>query len=86
MRDYRRERRLYYGYGSASSVTPLQQKHRREMRSRQLAREKVKATRRVSTTQDVHHVNGRPLDNRMSNLKVTSRHATRAKNKHHSSQ
>ena len=82
MRDYKRERQLYYGYGPASSVTSTQQRHRKEMRSRQLAREKIKGTIPLKRTQDVHHVNGKPLDNRKGNLKVTSRRFNRSKNKH----
>jgi hypothetical protein len=82
-RDYQRERQLYYGYGSASSVTPEQRKHRLEMRARQKAREKMKASGvSVKRTQDVHHVNGKPRDNRIANLKVVSRSYNRAKNKH----
>ena len=80
MRDYKRERQLYYGYGTASSVTPEQRKHRKEMQARQEAREKMKGV--VKKNQDVHHVNGNPRDNRKSNLKAVSRHYNRSKNKH----
>eukprot|EP00966_Prymnesium_polylepis_P259398 5991631-Prymnesium_polylepis.1 len=68
IRDYRRERQLYYGYGPASSVTPEQRKNRLDMRARQKAREKMKGS--VKRSQDVHHVNGNPRDNRRSNLKA----------------
>jgi hypothetical protein len=80
-RDYRRERKLYYGYGPISVVTPTQQKHRREMRARQIAREKLKKIQKVKSTQDVHHINGKPLDNRLSNLQATSKAYNRSKNK-----
>jgi len=82
-RDYKHERRVYYGYGSANSVTPTQRKHRLDMRSRQLAREKVKSSGTlVKRTEDVHHKNGNPRDNRACNLAVVSRSYNRAKNKH----
>ena len=82
MRDYVRERQLYYGYGPPSSVSPEQRRHRKEMRARQLAREKLQREGAVKRKQDVHHKNGKPLDNRISNLVATSRHYNRSKNKH----
>lgn len=82
MRDYVRERQLYYGYGSAASVTQEQRRHRKEMRARQLARDKLKRDGAVTRKQDVHHKNGKPLDNRRSNLVAVSRHYNRSKNKH----
>ena len=81
-RDYRRERQQYYGYGSAASVTPEQRKHRKEMAARQDARDKLKKEGKVRKGQDVHHVNGKPLDNRRSNLKAISVSYNRSKNKH----
>ena len=77
-RDYRKERRDYYGYGKYSSVTPEQQKHRREMAGRKKARKIMKPGK---TTQEVHHKNGNAQDNRRSNLQVLPRSKNRAMNK-----
>ena len=77
-RDYRKERRDYYGYGKYSQVTPEQKKHRREMASRKKARKMLKPGK---TTMEVDHKNGNAQDNRRSNLQVISRHKNRAKNK-----
>ena len=78
-RDYKREYRLYYGVGDASSVTPEQRKRRKEKASRAEAREKYKGKKEGK---DIHHVNGNALDNRPSNLRATSRAYNRSKNKH----
>ena len=82
MRNYKRERQLYYGYGPASSVTPEQRANRRDMRSRQQARDKLKKTTTVRKHQDVHHIDGNPRNNKLSNLQATSRAYNRSKNKH----
>ena len=81
-RDYKKERRDYYGYGSFASVTKEQQKHRRDNANRKEARQIMKADGAVKKGQDVHHKNGNPSDNRRSNLKATSVHYNRSKNKH----
>ena len=47
-RDYRKERRDYYGYGPASSVTPEQRRHRREMAARKQARARMVKEGKVS--------------------------------------
>ena len=78
-RDYRAERRAYYGYGPASSVTPLQRKHRKEMASRKKARTMLKKTQRVPKNKDVDHKDGNPLNNKRSNLRVVSKHVNRSK-------
>ena len=78
-RDYKKERRDYYGYGRYESVTPAQQKHRREMASRQEARAKLKKHAVVRRNQDVHHKNGNPLDNSLSNLQAISRSLNRSR-------
>jgi len=78
-RDYKQERRDYYGYGKYSSVTQLQQKHRREMAGRKKAREMMGGK---SVKGEVHHKNHNPQDNRRSNLAVISRHKNRSMNKH----
>lgn len=80
-RDYRKERRDYYGYGSYASVTPEQQRHRREKDARDKARAKMKKEGAVRKGQDVHHKNGKPTDNRRSNLQATSVKYNRSKNK-----
>jgi len=80
-RDYRRERQQYYGYGPASSVTPEQQKHRREMAGRKKARSKMKKLGRVTKGQDVDHKNGRPTDNSSGNLRAVSVRYNRSQHK-----
>jgi len=80
-RDYRKERRDYYGYGKYEDQTAEQQRHRREKAGRNEARAKMKKTGSVKRGQDVHHKNGNPTDNRRSNLQATSRSYNRSKNK-----
>ena len=46
--------------------------------SRNAARNEMKKKRGVGKTQDVHHKNGNPKDNRPSNLSVISRSKNRA--------
>ena len=41
-RDYKKERKAYYGYGSVTTVTPTQKRHRKEMANRQKARRMLK--------------------------------------------
>ncbi len=74
-RDYKKERRDYYGYGKYSEVTATQQKHRREMAGRKKARAMMKPCRG-----EVHHVNGNAQDNRRSNLKCVSKSYNRSHN------
>ena len=81
-RDYVKERRDYYGYGKYADQTAEQQRHRREKDARDAARAKLKKEGAVKKGQDVHHKNGRPTDNRRSNLQATSVHYNRSKNKH----
>ena len=72
-RNYRKERQAYYGYGSASSVTAEQRRHRDEMASRQKAGAKVKKTRKIPRGKEVDHKDGNPKNNKSSNLQVISR-------------
>ena len=74
-RDYKKERRAYYGYGKYSEVTALQQRHRREKAGRGVARKKLPGCKG-----DVHHKNHKPTDNRRSNLACVSRSWNRARN------
>ena len=79
-RDYKAERRKYYGYGKASSVTPTQRKHRAEMQARKEARAKVKKRNGgIPRGKEVDHKDGNPRNNKPGNLQVISRHANRAK-------
>lgn len=75
-RDYKKERRDYYGYGKYSEVSKEQQKHRREMAGRKKARKQMPGCKG-----EVHHVNGNAQDGRSSNLKCVSRHYNRSRNK-----
>ena len=81
-RDYRAERRAYYGYGPYSEQTAEQKRHRREKAARNEAHAKMKKEGAVKRGQDVHHKNGNPTDNRRSNLQATSRSYNRSRNKH----
>ena len=74
-RDYKKERRDYYGYGKYSEVTPLQQRHRREMAGRKKAKASMK-----SCKGEVHHVNHNATDNRKSNIKCVSKKYNRSQN------
>ena len=74
-RDYVKERQAYYGYGKYSSVTPTQQKHRREMASRKKARKKIPCAK----GKEVDHKNGNATDNRRSNLQCISKSRNRSK-------
>ena len=78
-RDYKKERRDYYGYGPASSVTPEQRRHRLEMASRKRARATVKKRQGIAKGKEVDHKDGNPRNNKSSNLRVISRSANRAK-------
>ena len=75
MRDYKKERRAYYGYSAVGTVTPLQKRHRKEMANRQHARRVLKPRKGM----EVDHVDGNALNNKQSNLKVITRHANRVK-------
>ena len=75
-RDYKKERRDYYGYGKYSEVTPEQQRHRREMAGRKKAKRMVKGCKG-----EVHHKNGNATDNRRSNLACVSKSWNRSHNK-----
>ena len=74
-RDYKKERRDYYGYGKYSSVTPEQQKHRREMAGRKKAKKMVGKCKG-----EVHHKNHNAQDNRRSNLACISKSKNRSMN------
>ena len=80
-RDYRKERRDYYGYGPASSVTPEQRRHRLEMAARKQARTRMVKEGKVrkGDGKEVDHRDGNPRNNARSTLRVTSRHTNRAK-------
>ena len=61
-RDYRKERRDDYGYRPASSVTPEQRRHRREMAARKQARARMVKEGKVSKGdgKEVDHKDGNP--------------------------
>ena len=80
-RDYKKERRDYYGYGAYSAQTAEQKRHRREKAGRDEARATLKKEGKVKAGQDVHHKNGDATDNRRSNIVATSRKWNRAHNK-----
>lgn len=80
MRNYKRERKLYYGYGPASSVTPTQRLHRRENAARHEARAIMAG--KVGKRQDVGHKDHNPLNNKRSNLVAMSRSKNRSMNGH----
>jgi hypothetical protein len=80
-RDYRQERRDYYGYGKYEDQTAEQKRHRREKAARNSARATLKKEGKVKKGQDVHHKDGNPLNNKRSNLQATSRSYNRSRNK-----
>ena len=80
-RNYVKESTDYYGRGPYSSVTPLQQKHRREKAHRAAARRSMLKAGKVKKGQDVDHKNGNAQDNSKKNLRAMSVHANRSRNK-----
>ena len=68
--------------GPASSVTAAQRANRRDMRARQIAREKVKSPTRIPRGHDIHHNDGNPRNNARANLAIMPRSANRVLNKH----
>lgn len=70
-RNYRKEYDTYQG-------TPEQKKNRaKRNRARRLMIQKH--GKAAVKGKDIDHVNGNPQDNRMSNLRITSKHFNRAK-------
>ena len=80
-RNYKQEYNKYYGSGPARDCTPSQRKYRLNKASRARALRKVKKKQNIPRNHDVDHLNGNPLDNRLSNLKVIPRSINRGKNK-----
>ena len=80
-RNYVKESTDYYGRGPYSGVTALQQKHRREKAGRAKARRGMVNAGKVKKGQDVDHKNGNAQDNRKGNLRATSVHFNRSRNK-----
>lgn len=84
-RNYRREYDMYYGVkGRPELWSKAQVKHRKEKSNRNGARAIVTrrdGARRVKN-RDVHHVNGNQLDNRPSNLQITTINYNRKRNAH----
>lgn len=81
-RNYRKERDCYYGKkGKPKSWTKLQQKRRKEKTSRNRARRIMKKLTKVRKNEDIHHVDGNPMNNNLSNLRIVHRSKNRSNGK-----
>ena len=78
-RDYRREYLQYYGQGERADVTPTQRRHRLEKLNRDRARALMtKKHGPVRADYDIHHKDGNPLNNKLSNLQAVPRSINRS--------
>lgn len=77
-RNYRREYIQYYGHTNKNKRTKLQNLHRLHKSSRGKARAKISKTRKIPKKFDVHHKDGNPLNNKISNLQIVHRKINRS--------
>ena len=80
-RDYEKEYKDMYGYGTTSQVSAYQKANRKRKANRIKAREEFKKEGYSLKGKDIDHKDGNALNNKRSNLRVRSVHSNRADNK-----
>lgn len=80
-RNYKKEYISYYGMGKSSEVSPLKRLRRKQKASRAKALKLVRSKKKIPKNHDVHHKDGNPLNNALSNLSVISRKKNRSMKK-----
>ena len=83
-RNYRKEYDNYFGKKHLSSTwTPLQRRRRKEKTMRNQARRRFTRIygRHRLVGRDIDHRNGNALDNRWTNLRISSVRSNRSRNK-----
>ena len=80
-RDYRAEYHSYYGprvgQGTPTDFQMLRRKHKSSRRRARKIMLKALGLQVLPRGQDVDHINHRPMDNRISNLRLMSAHRNR---------